>query len=89
MATIFKIIGVNIGLFVLLMAVFTLGGFLMGYASSNNHEIQLVIFYVLFCLLQFYINWLIFKKLFLQKRKLWVLVALLIVVLYVLYMVLF
>ena len=55
-----KILLVDIGLFIVLIIGITLIGFLLGYASKNSHNKQLLILYLITALAQVGLNFVIY-----------------------------
>jgi hypothetical protein len=82
---ILKIVLINIGLFIFLIIAATLIGFLLGYASKNSYNKQLLILYTLTALVQVGLNYLIYKKQVSSDWKVLAAIVLIVAVFYLLY----
>lgn len=77
-----RLVFTNIALFVLLILIATIVGFLLGYGANNNHNTQLSILLALTALVQAGINFLIYRG---QIRSNWKVSALIVLIVLVLY----
>jgi hypothetical protein len=73
---IYRIVLMNIGLFILVILFFTFTAFSLGYAASNETDVKLNILYVSSALLQVAINLFVYRRIvFANWRVLFIIVS--------------
>jgi hypothetical protein len=82
---ILKIVFKNIALFVILMTFATYVIFAQGYASNDGYDKEILIIYVIAAMLQTGINFLIYKKYIKSNPKIFLIVIVTIICIYLLY----
>jgi hypothetical protein len=86
---VYRIVLMNIGLFILVILLFTLAAFSLGYASKNDFDSELTILYASSALLQIAINLFVYRRVVFSNLRVLFVIVLTVTVMFLLYLIIF